>query len=118
MPQRRHVFALVVFVSLLLLTLYFVATHSKAYEEATQFISSDTRVGQSIGRVNRVEFKFWKGFEFTDRRANFSFEAKSEVGIFDVDIYLSCAVEKWRVEWVDIRSQSGQEKRIVNVDAR
>lgn len=111
-PKPRHLVALAVVLPLLLLTLYLVTKNTAAYEEAERFVSTDARIVDSIGRVSRVEFKFWKGFEFTGSDATFSFEATSEKGAFTVDVRLRCVAGKWRVETVDIRTQNRLEKRI------
>ena len=112
-PTVRHVVALIAFIALLLLTIYFVATKTDAYEEAERFVHSDPRLLDTVGPVAEVHFRFWNGFQFTGCAANFSFEVVSQKGAFPVDVYLRCNAGRWRVESADIRSPDGQLKRIV-----
>jgi len=102
-PKARHLVALVLFLPLLLLTLYSVTKNTDAYEEAARFVAQDVRVAASIGQVKKTDFEFWKGFEFTGSNANFSIEATSEKGTFIVDVRLRHVAGTWRVEAADIR---------------
>jgi hypothetical protein len=112
-PKARHVVTLAIVLPLLLLTLYFVTKSTEAYEEAERFVSADARVVDAIGRISRVEFKFWEGFEFTGSEANFSYEVMSEKGAFTIEVHLRKTSGKWHTETASIRAQNGMEKRIV-----
>lgn len=111
-PKARHFVALAVFLPLLLLTLYFVAKNTDAYEEAERFVAQDARVAASIGNVKKIDFRFWEGFEFTGSNANFSIEATSDKGTFIVDVRVRSVAGAWRVEAADIRARDGTLIRI------
>ncbi len=101
-PKARHLVALAVFLPLLLLTIYLVTTNTDAYAEAARFVTQDARVTAAIGAVQKSDFKFWDGFEFTGNTANFSIEATSDKGKFVVNVRLRCIAGIWRVETADI----------------
>ncbi|TFY98724.1 hypothetical protein [Ramlibacter rhizophilus] len=111
-PKVRHLLALVIFVPLLLLTLYFVTINSDDYEEALRFVSEDARVANSIGRVSRADFKFWSGFDSGGGIAHYSFEAATETGVFGIKVRLKKISGSWRVEAADIHARDGTVKRI------
>jgi hypothetical protein len=110
LPKRRHIVALVVFSLLLLATLYFVAIFSEDYETAEQFVAHDSRVSASIGKVQRVNFKFWDGFDSVGGNggsASYSFNAITDKGEFVIEVHLRCSAGIWRVEAADIRAHDG-----------
>lgn len=104
--------ALAVFLPLLLLAIYLVAKNTNAYKEAVRFVEQDARVAGSIGKVQKTDFKFWSGFEFTSSNAHFSIEVTSDKGVFVVDVYLSCVAGIWHVRAADIRARDDSLTRI------
>lgn len=115
-PKPRHIVALAIFLPLLLLMLYLVTINSEDYEEAERFVSQDTRVAASIGRVQKTDFKFWSGFESATSggggHASYVFEATTDKGIFTVDVRLRRASGTWRMEAANIRGRDGTQNLI------
>jgi hypothetical protein len=106
-PKARHLAALVIFVPVLLFAVYLVAKNTDAYAEAERFVLRDERVAQSIGNVEKVEFKFWRGFEFGSDDTNFAFQARTNKGVFDLVVRLRSAGQVWRVDSVNISGPNG-----------
>ncbi len=116
LPKRRHWVALVIFVPLLLLALYLVTVNGEDYETAKRFVAQDARVAVTIGKVRRVDLKFWRGFESVGGNgghASYSFDATSDKGEFLVEVRLGNIAGAWRVEAADIRGQDGTLTHVV-----
>ena len=117
LPKARHIFALVLFASLLFAVLYITERHSDSYEAAERFLASDTRVASIVGPVSRVEFKFWEGFEavssFNGGEAHYTFEVTGSKKMSTVGVHLRSSSGVWRVVAADVRASDGATLRIV-----
>jgi len=108
-PKRQALIGLAIFFPLLLLAIFIIAKNSYEYEVTEQFIAHDPQVAAIIGKVQQVNFKYWKGFESVDGNgghAKFWFSATTEKGKFTILIYLRNCSEEWLVETVDIYAQN------------
>ena len=97
MPKFRHVMSLTIFLVLFLLVLYFVTKKTDAYIEASRYIANDRQIAETIGDVNKTDFKFLNGFEFNGNDANFSIEATSNKGVFVFEVRLRRVTGEWIV---------------------
>ncbi|MEF9388220.1 hypothetical protein V4890_21730 [Ralstonia solanacearum species complex bacterium KE056] len=108
--------AMVLFVPLLLLALYLITVNGEDYETAKKFVAQDAHIAATTGKVRRVGFKFWSGFESVGGNgghASYSFNAASDKGEFLVEVRLGHVAGAWRVEAADIRGQDGTLTHVV-----
>ena len=102
-----HFVMLAVVLVLLVVSLFFVATHTDAYEEAERFSRQDHRVTDLVGNVVEVHLRFWDGFEFTSAgnggEANFVLDVVGVNRKAIMDIRLHRLAGRWYEEVAYIR---------------
>jgi len=112
-PRPYHFVMFSVVLVLLTVTLFFVAIHTDAYEEAERFTRQDSRVIALIGNVKEVNFRFWDGFEFTSAgsggEANFVLNVVGVNKKAVIDFRLHCLANRWYEEVVYIRVNGDSE---------
>lgn len=115
LPKRRHLLLMVISTFLLLMALYVVTINSEDYETAKKFVAQDTRVASVIGKVKRVGFKVWDGFESVGGNggyAKYSFSVTSDKGEFVIEVRLNCVGDVWNIKAADIRTRDGTQSHI------
>jgi len=90
--------------------MYVFVKNSGEYKEAEQFIAHDQQVAKVIGKVQRVDFKFWRGFEHIESNgghARYWFDVTTDQGVFSMQVYLRKCDGRWQVKTVDIHARTG-----------
>lgn len=100
--------ALAIFFAAFFPALYFVAKNTDSYLEAEHFVRNDQTVRDAVGKVNAVDFAFWRGFEFSaydgNGHADFSFYVAGDNANGIVMVRLRSIKDSWSVDDVSIEA--------------
>ncbi|MGE5823149.1 MAG: cytochrome c oxidase assembly factor Coa1 family protein [Bacteroidota bacterium] len=106
--RPRHLVIIAILLVVVVAGAYLTAIQSDSYAEAVQFALSSSEVTNSIGTVAEAKLRFWDGFHVSyagsGGDASFVLDLKGKHGTAILDIRLTRAAERWRVEQAYLRA--------------